>query len=385
MRIDPQKNWIFCFFLAAFLLSPCISLADKPLERIVVFGDSLSDPGNAFYLSGRHLEPPYDTLDAFLIPDAPYAIGENHFSNGPTWIEQLAKKIGLNDSAKPAFKGENNGKLKNTNYAVGGARAHENGININLTAQINAFFADAQGVASEDALYVIALGGNDVRDAVAALSVDPTGFASSQIIGSALMTVSDSIIALYNSGARKFLIANSPDLSLTPAIQLVDLHSPGASFAAALSSYQFNAGLNIFLDSLSVFFPDLEIARLDIYQGLHDIVANPAQYDLINVQNACVMPNQKPFACEKQDKYLFWDGIHPTEVTHLILARIAEETLTQDTKCVRIPHAVFSSEDEHRFQTNVNTCLPNRITRSDIQPRYSSSVNCPSAFVSTLP
>ncbi len=327
MGINSKKFWLFGI-LAALLLLPSISHAHKPFERIVVFGDSLSDPGNAFYLSGRNLKPPYDTLDAFLIPDAPYAKGRNHFSNGATWIERLAKEMDLKDSAKPAFRGMNTGRLKNTNYAVGGARAHENGIDVNLTAQINAFFADAQGVASEDALYVIALGGNDVRDAVAALSIDPTGRASGEIIGSAIMTISDSIFALYNSGARKFLIANSPDLSLTPALQSLDLLMPGASFAAALTSDQFNNELDKLLDLLSVSLPGLEISRLNFYQGLHDIVANPDQYGLINVQNACVMPNQAPFVCEKQDRYLFWDGIHPTRKVHRILAGIAAKIIT---------------------------------------------------------
>jgi outer membrane lipase/esterase len=244
----------------------------------------------------------------------------------------LAEKLDLKDSVKPAFRGENTKRLKNTNYAVGGARAYENGVDVNLTSQINAFFVDTQGVAPEDALYVIALGGNDVRDAVAALSIDPTGSASGEIISSSLITISDSIFALYDSGARKFLIANSPDLSLTPAIQKLDLFSPGASLAAALASLQFNAELDKLLDSLSVVFPDLEIARLDIYQGLHEIVATPDQYGLIDVENACVMPNQPPYACEKQDRHLFWDGIHPTKAVHRVLAGIAADLLTQTSE-----------------------------------------------------
>ncbi|MCU7846512.1 MAG: SGNH/GDSL hydrolase family protein [Candidatus Thiodiazotropha sp. (ex Lucinoma kastoroae)] len=336
MKRKQLKSWLLGI-ITALLLIPCISLADKPFERIVVFGDSLSDPGNAFYLSGRKLKPPYDTLDAFLIPDAPYARGGNHFSNGATWIEQLANKLDLRDSVKPAFKGENEGKLKRTNYAVGGARAYEDGININLTAQMNAFFADAQGVASEDALYVIALGGNDVRDAVAVLSIDPTGSASGEILGRALMTISDSIFALYHAGARKLLIANSPDLSLTPAIQSLDIVSPGASLAAALTSLQFNVELDTLLDTLSTAFPDLKIARLDIYQRVHDIVANPDEFGLKNVQDACVMPNQPPFACKKPKRYLFWDGIHPTKAAHRILAGNAAEVLmvNKDNHCER--------------------------------------------------
>ncbi|MCU7810875.1 MAG: SGNH/GDSL hydrolase family protein, partial [Candidatus Thiodiazotropha sp. (ex Notomyrtea botanica)] len=215
MKIQQYKSYSTSI-LFLLLLLPCLSHADKPFERMVVFGDSLSDPGNAFFLTGRKLKPPYDTLDAFLIPDAPYARGGNHFSNGETWVEQFAEPLDLGDSTGPAFKGENKGELKMTNYAVGGARAHENSINLNLASQVSAFFADSGGIASSNALYVVALGGNDVRDAIAALAFDSTGAASSEILTQALTAISNNIVALYSAGARKMLVGNSPDLSLTP-------------------------------------------------------------------------------------------------------------------------------------------------------------------------
>ncbi|MCU7918917.1 MAG: SGNH/GDSL hydrolase family protein [Candidatus Thiodiazotropha sp. (ex Epidulcina cf. delphinae)] len=327
MQEKQQKSWLLTI-LAILFLTPCLSFADKPFERIVVFGDSLSDPGNAFFLTGRKLKPPYSTLDAFLIPDGPYARGGKHFSNGATWVEQLAKPLDLGDTVGPAFKGENEDKLKKSNYAVGGARAHDNGIDINLTAQAGAFFTDAQGVAPGDALYVIALGGNDVRDAVAALAVDGSGAASVDILTAALTAISDNILALYDSGARTFLVGNSPDLSLTPAIRTLDLVSPGAAMAAALFSAQFNAELDTLLDTLGALLPEIQIARLDLYQSLHDLVANPANYGLKNVLDACVMPDEPPFACKKAKRYLFWDGIHPTKTTHRILAEKAHQALT---------------------------------------------------------
>ncbi|MBT3027990.1 MAG: SGNH/GDSL hydrolase family protein [Candidatus Thiodiazotropha sp. (ex Ctena orbiculata)] len=219
------------------LLIPCLLLAkEKPYEAVVVFGDSLSDPGNAFILSGIHLKPPYETLDESLIPDSPYARGGNHFSNGATWIEQLAKKIDLGDSVKPAFKGENKKRLKMTNYAVGGARARDHGRNINLNLQLTLFLSDARGEVSSDALYVIALGGNDVRDAIAALSVDPAMVTSISILRDALTALEDAIRTLEDAGATKLLIANSPDLSLTPAIQHLDMLFPGTAFGAAVLS-----------------------------------------------------------------------------------------------------------------------------------------------------
>jgi phospholipase/lecithinase/hemolysin len=69
--------------------------AQVPYDRIVVFGTSLSDPGNAFALWGSAGTPPEYLLDGLLVPSAPYARGGNHFSNGATWIGQFARSVGL--------------------------------------------------------------------------------------------------------------------------------------------------------------------------------------------------------------------------------------------------------------------------------------------------
>ncbi|MET0071121.1 MAG: SGNH/GDSL hydrolase family protein [Candidatus Thiodiazotropha sp.] len=327
MKREQQRHGLSAF-LITLLLIPCLALAkEKPYEALVVFGDSLSDPGNAFFLSGIHLKPPYQTLDELLIPDAPYARGGNHFSNGATWIEQLAKKIDLGDSVKPAFKGENKKRLKLTNYAIGGARARDDGLNINLIQQLSLFLSDTRGAAPPEALYVIALGGNDVRDAIEALIDDPTMLSSIAILRDAVTALEDTIRALEDAGATRLLIANSPDLSLTPAIQRLDMLYPGSAFGAAVLSQQFNLALDASLAQLSLYYPGLEIARLDVFQAMQDILVDPGAYGLANVADACVMPNQPPFACKRPKRFLFWDGIHPTRAGHRIFAGKAAETL----------------------------------------------------------
>src|SRR6056297_1815558 len=62
-------------------------------ERIVAFGDSLMDSGNAFVLTGEVSTPPFDP-----VPSGAYAIGGHHFSNGRTWVEQLGEAMGLQRS-----------------------------------------------------------------------------------------------------------------------------------------------------------------------------------------------------------------------------------------------------------------------------------------------
>ena len=122
------KLWLVSILLGLVAFAPGGAAAHgfhRPFERIVVFGDSLSDPGNVFALTGNNLKPPSYGMDTpeellTLIPSAPYAKGGHHFSNGPTWIEDLGAAIGNGASVGPAFAP---GHPKATNYAVGGARA----------------------------------------------------------------------------------------------------------------------------------------------------------------------------------------------------------------------------------------------------------------------
>ena len=97
--------------LPAFVVSLGIACtpAAAAYTSIFAFGDSLSDAGNLFAESGSK------------IPLKPYVDG--HFSNGPTWVEDLSQMLGLGPM-KP-FLTSNNG----TNYAFGGAQTGITDIN----------------------------------------------------------------------------------------------------------------------------------------------------------------------------------------------------------------------------------------------------------------
>ena len=135
---------------------------------IVVFGTSLSDSGNAFALRGGANTPPDYLLNPLLVPSAPYARGGHHFSNGATWVEQFARSLGLAGSVRPAY----GNSAVATNFAVGAARAYDDGQNVNLSEQVEAFLQSTGGVASPTPSMSIEMGGNDVRDALGAY---PTG------------------------------------------------------------------------------------------------------------------------------------------------------------------------------------------------------------------
>jgi outer membrane lipase/esterase len=337
------KSWFFSIVVAFAVLAPSGASADNRfhhhrfINSIVVFGDSLSDPGNAFALSGQHLLPPYEALDPLtLIPESetPYKVGGNRFSNGLTWVEKVAIPAGLLKSVRPAYVESSHGS---SNYAVGGTRAHETGVinEVLLSQQVTRFLTDVGPRASANALYVIAVGNLDVSDAL--LAGNPA------ILAEALFFVDQAIRRLHAAGARNFLIWNVPNLARTPAIRTLDalpLPPPNPfeniAFFARLLTDGYNAGLNQVLDLISngpdpYRLEDIRIIRFDAFARLEDIVENPARYGLQNVTDACIRPGTPPPSrCLNQDRYLFWDGIHPTRAGHAIIAVQVVKTILME-------------------------------------------------------
>ena len=315
--------------------TPTVSARQQaPYSGIVVFGTSLSDSGNAFALRGGTSTPPDYDLNPLLIPSAPYARGGHHFSNGATWIEQFARSLGLAGSVRPAFASQS--RIA-TNYAVGAARACDaaGSDNVSLADQVNAYLADVGGVAPSDALYVIEMGGNDVRDAIAAaLGVLQSGGtfqqavqAATPILLCAQQAIQAAIQALSQAGATQFLVWTVPDPGLTPAIR--SLGAGAMQVATFLTTLFNNQMLLPTIQALDQASAEIDIAVLDAFTLLQQINANPANFGLTNTTTACVTPNAPPFFCQQADEYLFWDGIHPSRAAHAIVAQEAARVLAQ--------------------------------------------------------
>ena len=140
---------IVALCVAALLGSPSVVTSQSLPDRIVVFGDSLSDPGNGFVFARTSSTPPDWGMDSLLIPDAPYARGGHHLSNGPTWIEQFARPLGFAPYVQPAFRSSSPDAL---NFAIGTARAREGTADPSLALQVASFLQKTGGVAPSDAL-----------------------------------------------------------------------------------------------------------------------------------------------------------------------------------------------------------------------------------------
>jgi outer membrane lipase/esterase len=321
-----RKGWIALWLTIVTLTMQGGARADDDIERIFIFGDSLSDPGNVHQLLINFgldptTEAPFSLDD--IIPSAPYNYQGFQFSNGKTWAQRFARHLGTKRPGKAALVKP--GKF--TNYAFGGATASFAGNLRSGPEQIMRYTADFPGPADDQALYVIQFGGNDVR---AALESPADAEA---IVSMAVTSEFNMILELYQKGARNFLVANAPDISLSPAIKLEDAvktqppYNLPAGFVIGFTNtlvVNYNLGLEMVLANLEQLFPDISINRLDFFGILNDISTNPGRYGITNTVSSCinyfVTVDQ---ICDKPNKFLFWDGIHPTRKVHRIVSKIA--------------------------------------------------------------
>ncbi len=286
--------------LVGFAASPALAEGDHGFSRLFVFGDSLSDPGNRFAVTGETAHPPFSP-----VPDAAYGVGGHHFSNGRTWIEVLAQRLELTEAAKPAYRDPAFG-----NYAYGGARARPYAPTApSFGDQVQQWIGNGNctpGRPQADTLFVVQFGGNDLRDL---LQADPTDPATAQIIPQALEAIVVNIGVLRFCGAQHFLIATVPDLGATPLVPAP--LKPLVSGAAA----QFN----LFLDlALAGHHGDINRGTLDLFQFINTVQG------FGQVDTPCLAFGVTEGAyCRDRDDYLFWDAIHPTKKAHAILAGIA--------------------------------------------------------------
>lgn len=289
----------------------------SPFEQVVVFGDSLSDPGNLFALTGQYSVPPFSP-----IPSAPYAIGGFHFTNGSTWAEDLSHALNSVSGTGPAVRAP-----RFTNYAFGGARARAGagGAAPDLAAQVGMYFANSSGAADAQSLYVIWFGANDLRDAIEALAQDPTGATSAGMVQAAVGTIAQNVATLWSAGARTFLIPNEPNLAVLPAIASQPAQ---VQAAAAQLSVAYNDGLAQALSGLVGQLPQTTIVRLDVFTLLNSVLAAPRIYGFdVTTQPCLAFGVVAGFVCANPRDYVFWDAIHPTAAVHRILASMAVSAL----------------------------------------------------------
>ena len=271
---------------------------------LLVFGDSLSDVGNAWLLLGDG-----------AVPSPPHWRGRR--CNGPIWVEYLAERLGLLPLAPSLARG--------TDHAYGGARSggglSPKGVP-NLLEQV-ARFLDCRAGAPLDAaaLVVLRAGANDYLDG------EP-GLERAEAINTNLVKA---VSALAQVGARRFLVPTELPWGVSPIVPPTYGLAQRQAFDALIG--QQNKSLARALQDLAQ-QRGLQIWQPDFHGLLQAALADPQAYGLVEVVRPVLQEGQAattaPLVPEATG-FLWWDSrAHFCSAFHQRLANLALACLAAD-------------------------------------------------------
>jgi phospholipase/lecithinase/hemolysin len=310
------------FVLFSFMLP--LDAAAANFSQLFVFGDSLSDTGNFFNVSGGQFPP------------ASLGYFNGRFSNGPIWVDYLAQDLGVS-TPTPVSDLANGSPANGVNYAIGGATSGTvNNIDprlFGLQQEIGSFTSPLiqnNQSADPNALYVVWAGANDYLP-----SANPATTPNLPVAN-----IAGAVNALAGVGARNIMVVNLPNLGITPLANEVDPLfpvpplPPGTPDRLNRLTEAHNALLSTTLDNLSNTLKgqNVNLISLDVNSLLQDIT-DPARSPFTNTTDPCI---SNPSCITNPDEFLFWDGLHPTTAGHRLIGQLAFERL-QDDELPSIP------------------------------------------------
>lgn len=273
-------------------------------KQLVIFGDSLSDNGNAYALTGGQ-EP----------PDPPYYAGR--WTNGPNWVDYLPTVASPAEPVTPITAFFVNPDV-GTNVAIGGSTSIPVTSSStttttalrSLAVQISAFVAKNGGRIPGNDLYVIWIGANDfdagIRDPNVTVAAIGAGIAQ-----------------LREAGAKAITLIDVPDISLTPSLK-----AGGGAVVQAAKNFvtAVNAGLQVEAPILA-WALGVQLQLIDVNGILGELVMNPAAFGFKNSSGYALEPSTGGGDL-KQNDYVFFDGFHPTTLVHRIFAGFFYQAIT---------------------------------------------------------
>ncbi|KAI4327766.1 hypothetical protein L6164_020190 [Bauhinia variegata] len=327
---------------------------NETVPAVIVFGDSIVDPGNNNYIT---------TLIKcnFLPYGRDFAGGDRptgRFSNGLVPSDIIAAKFGVKNSL-PAYLDPNlqlEDLLTGVSFASGGAGYDPLTSTlvsvISLPSQLEMFIdykiKIKQAVGESRAayivskgIYIVCIGSDDIANTYA-----QTPFRRAQYdIPSYTDLMAEQAISflqeLYGVGARRIGVFGLTALGCVPSQRTV---AGGVGRACVDSSNQaaslFNSKLSSQMSALNKKFPDARLVYLDSYNPLLDMIHNPALYGFEETEKGCCGTGNievgilcNPYSlnmCPNASNYIFWDSYHPTERAYSVLSSLVLDNKIQD-------------------------------------------------------
>lgn len=340
------------------LIISCATLSATEYSSIWSIGDSLTDMGRTF-----------DKLSPWYLRLARRPVGplyhDGRFSNGSVWTEYLAEGDG---GKRPGANG-----LPGVNYAWAGAITGKTDVFWSVSGMIsgvmNAIIPSLEHQLDEDMLP--AIGGQpskhgNGRSSLAQFGPDPLvtvwiGGNNFRVPGES--APSAGALKGYHT-ARQFIVNNVPaavqqmhekfvgnmsgaggrvprsvtyytptvpDVSRTPDLAGLDAASKAElSGVVRQTNRELKKRLLTLGDALAGAPVPGRVVIIDAAALMEEVTANPGDFNLTNVTDACVNAATGRYAgacnAANANSYLYWDNLHPTTAVHRLLADYATIT-----------------------------------------------------------
>lgn len=282
-------------------LSSAQPLPDTRYTSHFFFGDSLSDTGNLYNVTGR-TQP----------PSPPYFQGR--FSNGLVFPELLVPGLQNATSAAPTVRG-------NLNFAFGGATAQGDTVNPpNFGLQIGLFDQRQLTIGSNDLVSVL-FGANDFFNKVP-LAANQNTTAINAIATASATSIATGINTLIARGGRNFLVFGLPDLGNTAQFINSPARPLGSTYTDTLNS-QIQIQLAAIRNASGAQF-----TFVDLRAFVNRLQSRPGDFGFSNVTQAYLPPLGT--AQGDPNAFLFYDGVHPTSRAEQLVIRMVTEALNPE-------------------------------------------------------
>ena len=270
---------------------PAATLDGIRLDRLVVFGDSLSDTINAYNASYGALPK----TSAWL---------HGRFSNGPLWHEYWAQTLNI-----PSYT-----------WASGNMESGISSPFSGFTEQLNNFknyLSYTQQYDIKKTLFTVMFGVDDFIS---------NGKTPDEIVNN----YRSGLNQLAQMGAAQVVIFRLPDLSDAPA-----LRSWRAANKKALKEKTalFNAKLEALEQELTHSWTNTQFIVLSLDKAFNDLLTHADKLGYVNTADSCLNLSDDGFsylyhyqprpACKSSGgSFIFWDNLHPSAHAHSDLSKM---------------------------------------------------------------
>ncbi|MCU0333156.1 MAG: SGNH/GDSL hydrolase family protein [Ignavibacteriaceae bacterium] len=297
------------------------SSSPKRINKIIVFGDGLSDMGQ------------WGKLTNFRYPPADAGFFESRWTNGKVWVEHLADELNI--------------KLTlNENFALGGATTGYYNINESLrlalqldsTVKLNGMLGQVADYLSTNPqvdnkiLFVLWAGGHDIGSYLDYGQPDLKKYPPAE-------NYKQAVSMLVNAGAKLIMIGTMPDMGFTPTYFGTELQEKASKLCTEL-----NDGIENIIASYQN--SDVKFIKIDGAKIFSEVGMNPAKYEIkylepylpINIidfnrpleKSNVEIPNKEKGL--NPDEFINWWAVSASAKMHTIIGEYAIQEFLKTIK-----------------------------------------------------